>query len=238
MTAPTRTRTPGTRARTGTRTPERRRQQDLAPSRTTQRGSPRTRSAAAERAYARRAQRVGRSVAREAAVTRSGTASRASFVVLIISLLTVGVAATLYFSTQAIADSYRLENATQAANDLAERAEILQREVMRKESPSALAQRARELGMVPGGNPARIVVGPDGKARVVGKPAPARAPAPPAPAEPPAPPENQAQPQQQGPGGGAPENQAQPENQRPPEDDQPAGQPEHADQQARSGGGR
>ena len=49
-------------------------------------------------------------------------AGRASFVVLIIVLLTVGVAATLWLSTQAIADSYRLDEAKQEADRLAERA--------------------------------------------------------------------------------------------------------------------
>ncbi|TCP45399.1 hypothetical protein EV191_11641 [Tamaricihabitans halophyticus] len=172
MTAPTKSPRRSTRTRSAPRAPERRKQ-ETAPARTPQRGN-RSRSAAAERAYARREQRIGRSsTARQKAAVRTGNASRAYFVVLIIGLLATGVAATLYFTTQAIADSYRLETATQEANDLAERAEILQRDVTRKESPAALAEQARELGMVQGGNPARIVVGPDGKAKVVGKPEPA-----------------------------------------------------------------
>src|SRR2546430_2205365 len=133
---------------------------------------PRVRSAAAERAYARRAQREGRPVERSAQQP-DRAAGRATFVVLIIGLLVVGVAATLWLSTQAIADSYRLEKAKQDANDLSERAASLQREVTNLDSPAALAQRAKELGMVLPGDPARLVVQPDGSVVVVGEPKPA-----------------------------------------------------------------
>lgn len=159
----------------------------------TERPSGRPRTAAAQRAYARRAQREGRKPERAGRAEREDTATgRASFVVLIIALLVVGVASTLWLSTQAIADSYRLEDAKQGANDLSERAEVLQREVAKMDSPSALAQRAKELGMVsPPGDPARLVVQPDGTIVVVGEPQAARAPAappvePPPPAAPPA----------------------------------------------------
>jgi cell division protein FtsB len=151
----------------------------------TERPSGRPRTAAAQRAYARRAHREGRKPERASRAEREETAaSRASFVVLIIVLLVVGVASTLWLSTQAIADSYRLEDAKQAANDLSERAEVLQREVTKMDSPSALAQRAKELGMVLPGDPARLVVQPDGSVVVVGEPKPAPAPAPPVPAPP------------------------------------------------------
>ncbi|HEY0447873.1 MAG TPA: hypothetical protein VGD70_02005, partial [Actinophytocola sp.] len=106
-------------------------------------------------------------------------AGRASFVILIIALLTVGVAATLWLSTQAIADSYRLEDAKTTADQLAERADQLQREVTKAESASALAERAKAMGMVPGGDPARLVVQPDGRVIVVGEPKAAAKPAPP-----------------------------------------------------------
>ncbi|WP_436500931.1 hypothetical protein [Actinokineospora sp. HUAS TT18] len=143
----------------------------------------RPRTAAAERAYARRAQREGGRPAknRPAVDPEEAAAGRASFVVLIIALLAVGVAATLWLTTQAVADSYRLENAKKEANELAEQAAQLQREVTRNESASALAERARQLGMVPAGDPARLVVGPDGSVTVVGDAKPVQAPAPPAP---------------------------------------------------------
>jgi hypothetical protein len=139
----------------------------------------RTRSAAARRAYARRAHREGRPVeyaARGAEHAEDRAAGRASFVILIIVLLTVGVVTTLWLSTQAIADSYRLEHAKQGAEQLAERADQLQRDVTKAESASALAERARAMGMVPAGDPARLVVKPNGRVVVVGEPTKAEKP--------------------------------------------------------------
>ena len=143
---------------------------------------PRGRSAAAQRAYARRAQREGRPVERAArgVSDEDRSAGRASFVILIITLLVVGVAATLWLSTQAIADSYRLEAAKQQADQLAERADQLQRDVTKAESASALAERAKAMGMIPAGDPARLVVKPDGRVVVVGEPTRAEKPKPPA----------------------------------------------------------
>ncbi|SMD10731.1 hypothetical protein [Kibdelosporangium aridum] len=156
-----------------------------APSRTQRR--PRT--AAAEKAYARRAQREGRTggepVQRRPRPQRQkherGTASRASFVMLVMGLLVVGVITTLWLSTQAIADSYRLDQAKKAATELAERVEMLQQDVTSLESASTLADMARKLGMIPAGDPSRLVVGPDGKVTVMGDPKPVTPPPPPAP---------------------------------------------------------
>ena len=142
----------------------------------------RGRSAAAQRAYARRAHREGRPAERapRAGHDEDRTGGRASFVILIITLLAVGVAGTLWLSTQAIADSYRLDNAKQEADQLAERADQLQRDVTKAESASALAERARGMGMVPAGDPARLVVKPNGRVVVVGEPTRAEKPKPPA----------------------------------------------------------
>jgi hypothetical protein len=134
-------------------------------------------SAAAQRAFARRAHREGYQPQSLSGDERGS--GRAAFVVLIISLLTVGVAATLWLSTQAIADSYRLEETKTGASQLAEEAEQLQRDVTRAESPSELAKRAKAMGMVPGGDPARLVVLPNGEVVLVGEPTPAAKPTPP-----------------------------------------------------------
>ncbi|MCE7007475.1 septum formation initiator [Kibdelosporangium philippinense] len=143
----------------------------------------RPRTAAAEKAYARRAQREGRTgepVQRRPRPPRPknerGSASRASFVMLIMGLLVVGVISTLWLSTQAIADSYRLDQAKKAATELAERVEMLQQDVTSLESAATLADMARKLGMVPAGDPSRLVVGPDGKVSVIGDPKPVTAP--------------------------------------------------------------
>lgn len=140
----------------------------------------RSRSAAAQRAYARRAHREGRKVERvvEADNTVDRAAGRASFVVLIIAVLTIGVAATLWLSTQAIADSYRLDEAKKEAEQLSEQAAQLQREVTEQESAASLAERAKAMGMVPAGDPARLVVQPDGTVVLVGEPTPVQAPPP------------------------------------------------------------
>jgi hypothetical protein len=159
---------------------------------------PRSRNAAAQRAYARRAQREGRRIERPVEEDLDRGTGRASFVVLIIVVLTVGVAATLWLSTQAIADSYRLEQAKAEADRLAERAADLQREVTEKESAASLADRARAMGMIPSGDPARLIVQPDGTVVVVGEPTPVQPPAPPTNQQPPTgqtqPPAGQGQP--------------------------------------------
>jgi hypothetical protein len=161
------------------------------------RRAPRTgRSSAAERAYARRAQRAellqrghdaDREPARQKAKRRlRWPASRASFVLMMMGLLAAGVATTLWLSTQAIADSYRLEQLRAFNARQAEQAAQLQLAVTKQESAASLAQKAQALGMVPGGDPARIVVAPDGTTSLVGTPKKAQAPAP-APPTPPTP---------------------------------------------------
>ncbi|SFB46589.1 hypothetical protein SAMN05216266_112207 [Amycolatopsis marina] len=190
MTAPTRSRARSTtaraarqRARSATTTTETPR-----PSRARQ--QPAQRTSAAERAYARRAQRAelsqGARRGGELARRRKwlprlrGPQSRASFVVVMMGLLAAGVAATLWLSTQAIADTYRLDELNETNARLLERKEQLQQQVTRQESPSALAERAKALGMVPATDPAHIVVEPDGSIRVVGEPKKAEGTAPPA----------------------------------------------------------
>ncbi|MGH3519423.1 MAG: hypothetical protein ACRDQ7_18795 [Haloechinothrix sp.] len=149
---------------------------------TTERAAPEGgRRSAAEKAYARRAHRT-ETVLRGAG-DRTATAqefgrllkirlptTRAGFVVLMMGLLTAGVALTLWLSTQAIADSYRLDSVRGETAALAERAERLQQEVTRRQSASSLAGRARALGMVPSEDPARILVSANGKPKLFGEP--------------------------------------------------------------------
>ena len=106
---------------------------------------------------------------------RTVPAGRAPFVLTVMALLGVGLVATLWLSTAAAADSYRLQDARTAARELSERSERLHREVAALQSPPALAQRAAQLGMVPAKDPARLVVAADGAVRVVGDPTPAKA---------------------------------------------------------------
>ncbi|MEU3622005.1 hypothetical protein BS329_00985 [Amycolatopsis coloradensis] len=196
MTAPAKSRgrrtpAPGRRARATSTVDE---TPDATETTTSTRAS-RGRTSAAERAYARRAQRAdllqrdqqrnrpdggaGKEAPRKK-VTLRWPRSRASFVLMMMGMLAVGVACTLWLTTQAIADSYRLEQLRTTNAGLAEAKERLQREVAKAESPASLAPKAREQGMVPGGDPAHIVVGPDGQSTVVGEPKKAEADAPPA----------------------------------------------------------
>lgn len=170
MTAPTRT-VPPMRGRTTT------------PTRRRDTGAPGGRSPAVARAYARRAQRTG---ARHRGPESADT-GRTPFVLLVMVLLGVALVSTLWLSTAATADSYHLQSARTLARNLAERSEGLSREVATLETAPELARRARELGMVPAGNPARLIVRSDGTVVLVGQPRRATAPAPP-PAPAPAPP--------------------------------------------------
>ena len=96
------------------------------------------------------------------------------------ALLVTGLVLTLWLSTAAAADSYRLQDARSAARALSEQSEQLRREVTAMDAAPALAQRAAELGMVPVQDSARLVVAPDGTVTVAGTPKAAIATAPPA----------------------------------------------------------
>ena len=138
------------------------------------------RGRATGRAYARREDRLRKVVGGRAPRT-APTAGRAKFVLLIMGLLAVGLIVTLWLSTAAAADSYRLQDARVAARALSEQSEQLRREVTAMDAAPALAQRAASLGMVPVQDSARLVVAPDGAVTLAGTPKAAIATAPPPP---------------------------------------------------------
>jgi len=174
-----------TRSRTTTRTTR------------TRSGPQRGRTTAAQKAYARRAQRSaavdhgGGQPAGVLSMVRLLPQSRASFVLLMMSLLAAGVGLTLWLSTQAIAGSYKLDAVRAETAHLNERAERLQRDVARAQTVAALDEQARQLGMVPSGDPARILVTPAGKKKLIGEPKPAEPKPQPAPQQPPPPDEGE-----------------------------------------------
>lgn len=139
---------------------------------------------AAARAYARREDRTRRLLGSRG--DGAAAAGRPRFVLLMMVLLASGLVATLWLSTAAAADSYRLHDARNAARQMTEQSERLHREVATLSSPTSLAERATQLGMVPVQDSARLVVDPRGDVDVVGVPRAAVAPAPPAPPCPPA----------------------------------------------------
>jgi cell division protein FtsL len=146
-------------------------------------GSPRSRTAATERAYARRAQRNQnlRGGATAAPQRQPSTVSKAPFVIMVMAMLIVGLAAIMWLSTQAAADSYKLQEAHNQATQLSLRVEQLRQEVALAESPTKLAEAAAKLGLVLAGDPAKLKQLPDGSVEVYGKPSAVEAPAPPPP---------------------------------------------------------
>jgi hypothetical protein len=138
----------------------------------------RVKSGAAQRAYARRRLRAEQLSDTPDLPKRrvSVMAMRIPFVATIIAMLGCGLAVTLLLTTRAAEDSYQLGDARSVNRKLSEERAALQREVAAADSAPELAARARELGMIPAKDPARIVVAPDGVVTVIGKPSPAQGP--------------------------------------------------------------
>ncbi|MEU0506892.1 hypothetical protein [Nocardia sp. NPDC005998] len=142
----------------------------------------RVKSGAAQRAYAKRRMRAEQSGDHQELPKQraSAMAGRIPFVAAIIAMLGCGLALTLLLTTRSAEDSYQLGDARATNRKLADERAALLREVEAADSPPELAARARELGMIPAKDPARLVVGPDGGVTVIGKPTPAQgAPVPP-----------------------------------------------------------
>ncbi|MFR9753138.1 hypothetical protein ACL02S_19165 [Nocardia sp. 004] len=136
----------------------------------------RVRSGAAQRAYTRRRARAEHrsDTALLPAMRRSATAGHVPFVAAVIALLGCGLALTLLLTTRAAEDSYQLSDARATNQRLADERAALQREVEAADSAPELAARARELGMIPAEDPARLVIGPNGEVTVIGTPTPAQ----------------------------------------------------------------
>ncbi|WP_227982992.1 hypothetical protein [Nocardia spumae] len=130
----------------------------------------RVKSGAAQRAYARRRNRSGERML-PPLPGRAGSlmAGRLPFVAAILALLGCGLLATLLLTTHAAEDSYQLGDARRINQQLLDERAALQREVEAADSAPELADRARELGMIPVKDPARLLVAPDGAVTVIGK---------------------------------------------------------------------
>lgn len=123
--------------------------------------------------------------------------ARVPFVVLVIAALGVGLAVTLWLSTGSAERSYQLGHARQVNEGLLQQKEALERDVLEAQAAPALAESARNLGMIPSRDTAHLVQDPTGNWTVVGTPKPAEGVPPPplntplpeeAPPPPPAPP--------------------------------------------------
>ena len=95
------------------------------------------------------------------------------FVVVIISSLGIGLGITLWLSTDAAQRSYQLGSARPTTAALSQQKEALERDVLEAESAPALAESARNLGMIPSKDTAHLVQDAAGNWVVVGQPKPA-----------------------------------------------------------------
>ncbi|GAA2504754.1 cell division protein FtsL [Streptomyces sp. NPDC059506] len=93
---------------------------------------------------------------RRGAVPQPGgpAAARTPFVVLVVVLLAGGLIALLVLNTAVNQGSFRLSELQKETTRLTDEEQALQQQVDEHSAPGELARRARELGMVPGGNPA------------------------------------------------------------------------------------
>jgi hypothetical protein len=144
---------------------------------------PKSASQAKARAKARKAKapRVVRPPLRERILVKIASielnprrlVSRVPFVVLVIAALGFGLGVTLWLSTDAAERSYQLGNAREINQALMQQKEGLERDVLRAQAAPALAEAARELGMIPSRDTAHLVQDASGNWVVVGTPKPA-----------------------------------------------------------------
>ncbi|MEV5883234.1 hypothetical protein AB0L74_11025 [Streptomyces sp. NPDC052020] len=103
-----------------------------------------------------------------------GQAARTPFVVLVVLLLGGGLIGLLVLNSALSEGSFQLDDLKEETKSLTDEEQSLQRDIDGYSAPQALLRRARELGMVPGGDPAFLQ--PDGTVKGVPSPAPAAAP--------------------------------------------------------------
>lgn len=99
--------------------------------------------------------------------------ARVPFVVLVIAALGLGLGVTLWLSTDAAERSYQLGHARDLNQALAQQKDALERDVLEAQAPPALAEAARNLGMIPSRDTAHLVQDAAGNWIVVGTPKPA-----------------------------------------------------------------
>ncbi|WP_052851830.1 FtsB family cell division protein [Streptomyces avicenniae] len=111
----------------------------------------------------------------------SSSAARTPFVLLVVLLLGSGMLGLLLLNASLNEGSFALSELRRETRDLTDEQQELQAEVDGYSAPDALAERARELGMVPAGPPAFLAE--DGTLLGETDPEPAPSPTPTAPAE-------------------------------------------------------
>ncbi len=94
-----------------------------------------------------------------------GQAARAPFVLLVVLLLGGGLIGLLLLNSAVSEGSFELDDLQKGTKSLTDEEQALQRDIDAYSAPDALQRRARELGMVPGGDPAFL--DPDGTVKGV-----------------------------------------------------------------------
>ncbi len=150
---------------------------------------PKTTTQAKARAHARKAKapRVIRPSLRERLIARlegvdlrpRALLARIPFVMLVIGALALGLGITLWLSTASAQRSYQLGSARTVNDALSQQKEALERDVLEAQSAPALADAARNLGMIPSRDAAHLIQDPAGNWVVVGTPKPAQGAPPP-----------------------------------------------------------
>ncbi|WP_030679369.1 hypothetical protein [Streptomyces sp. NRRL B-1347] len=92
-------------------------------------------------------------------------AARTPFMLLVVLLLGGGLITLLLLNSSLNEGSFQLSKLKKETQELTDEEQQLQRDVDEHAAPEALQRRARELGMVPGGDPAFL--NPDGTVRGV-----------------------------------------------------------------------
>nr|WP_324783880.1 septum formation initiator family protein [Streptomyces sp. H51] len=94
-----------------------------------------------------------------------GHAARTPFVLLVVVLLSGGLLGLLMLNSAISEGSFKLDDLQRDTKNLTDEQQALQRDIDSYSAPDALQRRARELGMVPGGDP--VFLGPDGTVKGV-----------------------------------------------------------------------
>jgi cell division protein FtsB len=96
-------------------------------------------------------------------------AARTPFVLLVVLLLGGGLIGLLVLNSALSEGAFQLDDLQKETKSLTDEEQALQRDVDAYSAPDALQRRARELGMVPGGDP--VFLDPDGTVKGVPSPA-------------------------------------------------------------------
>jgi hypothetical protein len=92
-------------------------------------------------------------------------AARTPFVLLVVLLLGGGLIGLLVLNSALSEGSFKMDDLQKDTKSLTDEEQALQRDIDSYSAPDALQRRARELGMVPGGDPAFL--DPDGTVKGV-----------------------------------------------------------------------